>query len=476
MSSLRTIIESFRQSSSELVALGKTNLAIEIDTMIERLESLIEKIDSFDDLRTWSTTGGLAFVNWNTTGFAQYGWHWKMLQQKRRIIVNVPVMGGRQSVGPTIPGPKYYPDKKIDLYLRPHFPMLEFCGTNDLPIALRFMESNWATLVGDDLNRKGNQLAGWEPTPDAANVFRVLPDGSIDELDLVDPLAGNLVWEREGKLFAECKYTREILSRVTSQIVVFDNNEVNAKIGQFTIPGKIDRRSGIVSRMWKSDMKSLNLRLSTEITSDDPYDLYPEWHLRSAEQYKTFIQPLRDTISRRSRVLTIGYHLDDQPNNFPQSVVDEIGPSPDCLRYDNTGAQYYCQADNGILTDPMRTIELLNQRNDMEWYGNRPFSLFVRIVPKGAMAGKIAGVHDVVTPERWREHVEWMLWQTHRLGVPTLLVYYADASKNPDDPFDNKGMFPELVGFTNGDYAEATLAAVDSIMDDSVKRAKWFDK
>jgi hypothetical protein len=442
---------------------------------------------------------------WNTNpvGF-NYGWHVQQVINGHRLAPSV-FLPYRQGPGISATDPRV-----AQQFLGPHTAAWEFSRAKSLPLILRF--NNVPQVFG--FRPRLPKVP--ESIPLSPLVWR-MNAGVLDDTPSADTLGPTEIWTEEGEKLAATPYLAAVASRVPEPAwVMFTANNEGFDDAIFRYVDNAGKPSGQTwfNLKWKSldTLSTLNLRMRDRVAmlgaASDPYSEMAAYYERLRDKHAAFHGGFREKLSSawQKNFLTTNYGMGKR-EFFPPDVEARIGPAPGALAFDASPNAYYPgNFQPNVFTDPKCLSALTESIPGWEWGEKRkaesgkPFlrHVFVYLGADDVLAGKRAGVHEPITPERSQALWEWLLWQSRgkRGGTPVLIHWFVGNATMPLDPFLGNPNelarrnetaaqttqrlarierarqcrsdvvawgYPELAGATEEQYAIAPAKACDSI-------------
>lgn len=351
----------------------------------------------------------------------------------------------------------------------------------------------------DPMQRKANRLPKTlESVPQSTVVMHLNDAGEVDDAALCDVFGPLDVWQREAAKRATDPYTKSIQAAIPEPAWIADNDNNEAymlnhpykAMGAAGAPVAIDRTRKwptptTALYKWRSpdEVKRVNLRLHDWILnnggySSDPDRFYAPFTMLHNAHYAAYDRAFVDASpSGWKNRYTEAYSALPDPNAFvPQKFVyDAIGPG-----LVETGA--FDAVGPGAYLKPGKSLFDLTPLGDVSFYhtiwdycrekNSRAYrSVWVNAGGDGALAGALAGVHEVVDPPLWKAWCAFIAWRFRASsGYAALNLRYWDnwATKRGELVFKDAAKLdalgrPDLKTATVEDYVQAMAAGIDEI-------------
>ena len=428
--------------------------------------NFVQAADPIDDIKNWRT--GLPIVaHWNTGGHNP-DWHVAQIKAGARMIPTVKIDVVTQ----------FSKDKNTGAYLGAVPKMSDdsrsFLQTNKLPISIR--TDNIGT-VAVQWPRAAKDISS---LPLSAVPFGLNSDGTIDDKGVPDYFADPNLWRQFGLMWVSSKYMRDIqvMFPDVPYFVFADNNEVNQKVTDYLTDwldasGKtaVDQYGNLI-KTYRTGMPALSLRFADYTKDHDVNESITEFYRRKLILYQTLFSSFNEGLTAwKGKMLTECYS-----GVSSNGTGGEISWTPYYSHaraiFDGGGPPAYVKGDslwNFTSSDWFRfshTIPAFEQaeRNspDKEFR-----ELFLTVTAEGVTKGKIAGLHENITPELHKSNILWLLWSTKGVRVPYMLRYWTSNADKPTDVI--------FAPYTKQDYFDASVSAVNSICDNPTLRDFWLN-
>lgn len=422
---------------------------------------------------------GLPFAGcWNTS-FFPFSWHVDQVRSGRRLVpsIGLPSMYGDGNA--TIP--------KVSAGLDRFATEWEFLRDNRLPLVIRY--NNVAQIFP---SRPRLPLTE-ENRLKSPIIWRLMPDGSLNDTPFADPLGPQEIWSEEGAALGRSLYVQTLqkLHSDPAWVTFVENHEGSElKIKAYCDISRVKQKDGsfVESWKWKSPdaLAAVSLRMRDWVAVNGGSGVWPSYLRYSSEyntRYRSFYDAFRDTLQPawQRDFMTAQYSAGDGLT-LPPDVIAAGGPNPQAACVNGWGHSIYVgwHQTPGDLTDKRLVQRSTESIPGWEYQRERDAKCFrepfVWIGEGSAQAGKKAGSHEVITPDRWSAFCEWLLWQCRAQsgGVPVMLHHWIGAKTRPSDRFFAESTDPALSGYTEGDYVNATALACDRICEHPTIREHWL--
>lgn len=410
--------------------------------------------DNVADLRNWHSEGLPAVAVWAVDGHT-IGWSIAQIKAGHRLLpsIRLPMIDAdaQNASNPRLVKSKL-DDSGADL---------AWLDAQGLPICLR------TNNICDTFTRP----ARWrlpkvaESIPHSPLIWKMLPDGKLDDAPVCDSLAPVELWRGEGQRWAQTLYMQRLqrLVRQPAFVMLVENNE-----------GSYETGKPYGSSRTYDDLRSMSLRLADFARANPDYDfgaLSLDVIARERTQYAALYAGFDGAFTDgwRGKLLTAAYRgLERGTPGLGGYAVDRFGTwNPSASMYEAASPPIYFQNKFVDLTSAQLT-EVMNYIPD--WEAKRKSNprawreVSIHLDDDAVTAAKTAGRHEAITPELWGGFVTTLAWLFHEPGVPVMFRHWDGAATKPTA---RRG------AATVGDYELAELSAVDRICDTPMLRAYW---
>jgi hypothetical protein len=444
---------------------------------------------SLDDLRDWHRLGLPLAAEWNVNprGY-DFHYHVRQVREGHRFLPSVRFLSIDEGANDIKVISKILTSTKGDF---------EYLQANRLPLCLR--TNNIVNTLVEPRYRLPKTPAS------VANSPLVWTEESygMEDRRFVDVFGPVSLWEKEGRLWGASLMAKTLEKHLPDPafVLFIENNEgADDKLDRYLEPDRTRRSfDGGPALKWKSldNLAKLSLRMHDRVqellatnAETDPNDFRVEYWTRRRDQRLAFYDNFKMALEKgwSGPIYLAGYNgMHEVGKPASREFFEALGYTPELAWYDAGSMERYANSydrndftslDQASVLNLIPAWEVARSRNPRSY---RELSL--RITGGGALAGALAGKHEVMTPARYEGFVQWLLWSIRDAGVPVLLRHWCKSIETPKTPwFDSaqrdaldKLGAPELKAATCDTYLKPIISAVDRICNDAILRRFWLE-
>lgn len=438
------------------------------------------------DLQNWRTQGLPAAANWNVVGFSPK-WHVKQVQDGHRLLPSffTPLNGKITQWNSSSNV------QTVKAYLSAFAPELQWLSDNQVPLCLRtnniadtFLNAQYQTWPFEvSLHTWGQSI---DPTANGALV-------NTHKIDTLSPDHGE-AWATEGTALGTSLYMQTLQTLYPSPpwFQYLENNEGSYDDYVFYTPQSN-------TNVWDTlaNVQTKSTRMAQWIVANPnikPNVFAETFYTTRKLRYDQYFSAFENSLSAgwAGRMSTAAYSASMVSTGMLSAKAPSTltyGYTPEALCYDAGSKQVYitqvatqCDFTSLHVADVMVQVPAWKWLEKFNAKHHREFSVY--ITNGGALGGLKAGKHDLVTPEMYEAYLQWMLWATHDVGVPTILRHWTSSTTQPNAPFwtaadlaylQSAGYSVDVQSYTQEDYVMPLMTACDKICNSPTLRAFWTD-